>query len=538
MTGARGQGPGAGAPGRGFLVAAGALGLALLTFFQFPGHTWLQQDTQIYAPILEHRYDPAVLANDPVAQHPHVAFTLYDEVAIGLRRATGLGFREVLEAQQVAARALGIWGLWMLAESLGLALGPAFAAAALCSLGASIAAPAVLTLEYEPSPRAIAVPLLFGAMGLAARGRWMAASLAGSAAFLYHPPSTLPFWPVFLVLAAWRRRWDILAPPVAAAALLLAAARIGGGGDTQFFARLKASEEYLQRLRAAYVWVSMWPAARILHELLLAVLAAGAWARIRAKTSKEASVLLLALAGIGLASMPVSWLLLDRMKWSLVPQIQPMRALLFVALAAQLLAAAAGLRARGLEAFAWFAVAFLIPVQAVWTEPWNLRRTAVALALAGLCAAARDFRGWRWEPAAVLGAFFVLPAAGGVVNYPNLHTPELAGLSAWARAATPRDSVFLFADAGRGLASGIFRAEALRAVYVDWKSGGQVNYLKGFGEEWWLRWRQTLARGFRPDDWPRYSELGIGYVVLQRPAPDGMRKPVFTNSRYLVYRVQ
>ena len=26
--------------------------LALLTFFQFPGHTWLQQDTQIYAPVL------------------------------------------------------------------------------------------------------------------------------------------------------------------------------------------------------------------------------------------------------------------------------------------------------------------------------------------------------------------------------------------------------------------------------------------------------------------------------------------------------
>ncbi|HLH20608.1 MAG TPA: hypothetical protein VKX45_25495 [Bryobacteraceae bacterium] len=539
MTGAGVPEARAAGRGRGLAVAAAAVALALLTFFQFPGHTWLQQDTQIYAAILEHRYDPAVLANDPLAQHPHVAFTLYDEIAIALRRATGLGFREVLEAQQIAARALGIWGLWMLAESLGLALWPAFAAAAVCSLGASIAGPAVLTFEYEPSPRAFAVPLLFCAMGLAARGRWMAASVAGSAAFLYHPPTTLPFWPVFFALAARRRQWSALAPPAAAAALLLAAARIEGDGNAQFFAGLGAFEEHLQRLRAPYVWVSMWPAARIAHEILLAGIAAGAWARVRAKASREASVLLLALAAMGLASMPVSWLLLERMKWSLVPQIQPMRALLFVALAAQLLAAVAGLRARGwLPAFAWLAVAFLIPVQAVWTEPWEPRRTAVALALAGLCAAARGFRGWRAELAPIFAAFFLFPTAGGVANYPKLHTPELAQLSAWARAATPRDSVFLFADAGRGLAPGIFRAEALRAVYVDWKSGGQVNYLKDFGGEWWFRWQQTLARGFRPDDWPRYSGLGIRYVVFETPAPGVVGTPVFTNSRYLVYRVQ
>src|ERR1019366_8508439 len=28
------------------------------------GHTWLQQDSQIYVPILEHLRDPAVLRND------------------------------------------------------------------------------------------------------------------------------------------------------------------------------------------------------------------------------------------------------------------------------------------------------------------------------------------------------------------------------------------------------------------------------------------------------------------------------------------
>src|SRR5215831_9662005 len=117
-----------------FATASFCLALALLTFFQFPGHTWLQQDTQIFTPILEHLEDPSLLRNDLVAQHPHVAFTLYDEAARGLSRATGIGFRTVLQAQQIATRALGIWGLFLMAEALGLALAPALAVAAIASL--------------------------------------------------------------------------------------------------------------------------------------------------------------------------------------------------------------------------------------------------------------------------------------------------------------------------------------------------------------------------------------------------------------------
>ena len=75
-------------------AGAAILAISLLHFFQFPGHTWLQSDTQIYAPILEHMWDPTVLGKDLIVQHPHVAFTLYDETAIALRKATGLDFRQ------------------------------------------------------------------------------------------------------------------------------------------------------------------------------------------------------------------------------------------------------------------------------------------------------------------------------------------------------------------------------------------------------------------------------------------------------------
>src|SRR5205085_1480669 len=161
-------------------AGAAVIGLSLLSFFQFPGHTWLQQDTQIYAPILEHQRDPALLRNDLLAQYPHDGFTLYDEIAIALRRITGVRFRGVLQFQQIVTRALGIWGLMLLAEAFGLATVPALVVAAICSLGVLVAGPMVLTVEYEPTPRAFAVPLILCAIGLAARGRYMAASIAAS----------------------------------------------------------------------------------------------------------------------------------------------------------------------------------------------------------------------------------------------------------------------------------------------------------------------------------------------------------------------
>jgi hypothetical protein len=523
------------------LATAGAcVALALLTFFQFPGHTWLQQDSQIYIPILEHLRDPAVLRNDLLVQHPHVAFTLYDETSLALRAVTGAGFREVLAAQQIVTRALGIWGLLLMAEALGLAFAPALLVATICSLGAAIAGPEVLTFEYEPTPRAFAVPLTVCAIGLAAHRRYLGAGVAAAAAFLFHPPTALPFWGVYLVFALWPHRersarLAALIPLTAAVALLWAAARAqSASGDAQrVFARLDSAQEFLQRMRTAYVWVSTWPAATIVHHLLILAILVAAFVRIRQAAGVPLRVLLLGLAALGALAMPLSWLLLEQFHWGLVPQVQPLRALLFLTFGMQFLTAAAGARAmaarRPAEALAWFALAYLLPLQPVLTGPFVWSRLNLALALAALTALA----GIRWAPVVALAAFFAIPMLGGVVNYPSLHTPDLAQLSAWARANTPRDAVFMFPDVNRGLAPGIFRSQALRAVYVDWKGGGQVNYVKDLGEQWWFRWRQT--RNFRPALLPQYTATGITYIVLQEPLA---RAPQFQNSTYLVYQLK
>ena len=150
-------------------VAAACVAISLLTYFQFPGHTWLQQDSQIYAPILERLSDPSVLKNEILAEKPHVAYTLYDETARALRAVMRLDFHGVLACEQVGAGVRHLGAVSAGAGDLrGGRAGPtedkvpralcALFIAAICSLGAVVAGPSVLTFEYEPTPRASRCP--------------------------------------------------------------------------------------------------------------------------------------------------------------------------------------------------------------------------------------------------------------------------------------------------------------------------------------------------------------------------------------------
>lgn len=539
---------------RRVLVTASICLLALLTYFQFPGHTYLQSDTQIYIPILENLWDRTVLANDLIVQHPHVSFTLYDEVALALRKLTGAPFREILSVQQIVYRALGIWGLYLAAESLGLSATLALLVTGIVSLGATISGPAVLTFEYEPVPRGFAVPLLFLGIGLTAQGRWITAGIAGAVAFLMHPPTAYPFWLVYLLIAAWpakpyvmRARLYAFIPLIAALVVLWIASQMQGGATQaqMFFARLDPAQERLQRMRASYNWVSIWIENWLPHYLALYAATLAATRRLWTVASIPMRCLAVGLPAIGLLSLPLSYLSLEKMRWALIPQFQPMRAVLFITAMAMFLGAAAACEAarknRYWEAGLWFALVYLIPVNnKVWQIP-SVNRVALVLLLSALACVTclLEVRRHYWAgltaAAVVTSAFFVIPALGKVSNYPSIHNADLDRLAAWARASTPEESVFLFPDAKQELAPGIFRAEALRAVHVDWKGGGQVNYFKDLGEEWWRRWAILMTTPFRSGDPGEYARLGIDYIVLKSEHRLGGQVPVFENARFAVY---
>lgn len=569
-------------------VAAGAAicGLALLTFFQFPGHTWLQQDMQIYAPILEHLRDPGALDRDLVVQYPHVSFTLYDELALGVQRATGLDFKHVLGAEQIVCRALGIWGIFLMATAAGLDTWAALLAASIFSLGAMIAGPSVLTFEYEPTPRALAIPLLLCAIGMVSRKRYTAAGIAAAAAFLIHPPSTVPFWIALLCISfslrtslrtavpspalprpalvverghrgvssmagksmrliglggrfAAGRAWPAWAALLCAIAVITVAAHLQPGlrEQQEFFTRLTPQQEGVQRMRTAYNWISIWWRGLLPQYVALYALAMLAYARVKAYLTPELRVCSVILPAMGMLSMPLSYLLLERLKWSLVPQLQPMRVLLYVTAFTVILGSVAALKAtRILESAAWLALVYYIPMRVQLFDAPTLRLALTAIGLSAFTAAALRLP----RPAlAIAGAlaFFIIPGIGGVSNYPNLHTGEIADLSHWARDNTPRAAMFLFPDAGHLLYPGLFRVDAMRAVYVDWKSGGQVNYLKDFAGEWGTRWDAMNREGFGAAAIPCYRSLGIDYLVLRQVHRLPGIEPVYGNSQYAVYRI-
>ena len=537
------------------LIVLFALALLTLVNWQyFPGHTWLQSDTQIYVPIFERLEDPTALPNDIVATRPHTSWTIYDEVTLGLRAATGLGFEEVLFAQQILFRFLGLLGVFLLAHSCGLRTAGALFVAATFGLGAVINGPAVLTFEYEPVPRGFAVMLLMAAIGFGSKERWNVAEVLAGVATLYHPPTTAPFWACTLLWWLVRRdayeRLRLLAWALGAAVVLLISAQMQEGTtETQkLFGRVDQHLETLQRLRGAYNWVGMWPASWFWQYPFLFAVVVGAWWRLKATLSPKVKWFSLALPLFGLAMMPVSYLLLDVGKWILVPQYQPARAVLFVTAFAVILASVAGWRAasckRWWEAAGWMFIVYAVPVNGRVLELFYgvgdsliLKRLLIVLALAG----AASVLAWLVQtraPAAVVIAMalplILLPTLAQVRNYPNLHEPDLYELAAWARANTAKDAVFQFADAGHSLAPGIFRAEAIRTLYVDWKSGGQVNMLRKFAVEWGDRWKAVKQAEPPIMMLEQYAALGIDYVVVSPShVPVGV-EPVWQSERWAV----
>lgn len=504
------------------LAFAGLAAFALLGYFVFPGYTYLQSDTQIYLPMLERATDPAALSNDIIATHPHLRYTMFDEVAVGLKRATGADFEPILGVLQFVGRLLGLYGVFLLGTAAGLEVSAALFLAGLFGLGTVIIGPAVLTVEYEPIPRGMALPLLLLAIGWSGHHRWLAAGIALGVAFLIHPPTVWPVWLVVAGYAIWRRHFALFWGLGGAVTALFIASRfqVGETEAQAFWATIPPDLEALQRMRASYVWVGQWKAEWWLQHTILLAIALGAWWRIRAALNPALRMILLALPLVGAASVLVSYILLDVAKWIVIPQVQPARALLWVSAAAILNGTIAAVHARHWgERFGWLLAPFWLPGNGLW---W-----LAAPAAAGLRT--------RWAWAMIPVALCAYPYLGGVRNYPDLHTPELAELSTWARQNTRLEAVFHFPDAGLALYPGIFRARALRAVWVDRKGGGQVNFAYGLAQEWWRRYDATIGRAYEPQPLPTYRALGADYVVLQKQHARPHDQPLFENQGYAVY---
>jgi hypothetical protein len=568
-----------------------------LSYFQYPGHTYLVSDTQIYVPMLERFENPTLFARDPMVIRAHTTWTFFDEIAVGFRKLTRSQLETALGLLHFFARWCLLIGIFMIARAMGLEDLPAAACAGIYALGGLVQGPSVLLVEYEPVPRAFALgPAVLG-IGLAAEHRFAAAGAAGAAALALHGTTSVPFWIIlgaFLLAAPsgsitpGNRLWPFLSLGSALLALKIAAPwQLGVSEPQTLLGRLDADWEGLARLRSPYVFVDLWSRAYFWQYGLMFIAAAAAYWRLRKRMSKELRFFAVGLAFLAVLSLPVSYLLLEKWKWALVLQWQPLRSLLFLQMLTILLALALAMelscrRADSAGASFWAALAIasaidsrllfaLTPAAAGCLGRWPIRAAGIALAVASawlrpfgitlwtaplrreLCvvlllsvllagAAALHFRsrlGGLGVVLAVGSAFFIVPGRAQFRWSGEPINRDLAVLSDWARGSTDGNAVFLFPDSpASSIDPGVFRARAERALYTDWKSGGQINFFRDFARLWGERWRQALAEPFHPEQLVRLRQAGVDYIVLQSAEAGPALPLAFTSGAYRVYRLK
>lgn len=518
--------------------------LSALGYFAFPGHSYLQADTQIYVPMMERIYNPALFTNDPMVTHPHLALTAYDEIAVFLRNYAGLNFENGLKFQQMVFRVCAAAGLLLIALRLGLALpGAFFATGAVILLG-------LASTEPEPVARSFAFGLLLLGVGLSLEGRFLAAGIAGGLGFLIHPTTMGPFWAAAAFVVLRRSARPILLAPLLPAAgvlLVLMHFQTGGTEPIDFFRRTDPFQETLQRQYMIFTFVSQWDAKKVLDCLFQCSVVAACFWRLRDRLRPPLRDWLWGFAALGVLSIPFSWIVLDQLHWAMAGAWDPLRTLVFITVLASLLSATCGIFAarerHWWEALPWFAIALALPVKnflATWfVNPWLI---VLVLALAGASAAgawwAGRTRGMTLVAAGVL-PFLAFPASGLVRPPAPVDSPELRQLAAWAQTTTDETAVFLFADEGSYGGSGPFRARALRSVYVDYEGRGLVNYFPQFSAEWARRWRDVHSGHWLAGaaDFQDLADRHIDFLVLRKEHAIPGRQAQFSNSHYVVYQV-
>lgn len=518
--------------------------MAVESALVFPGRSYLQSDTQIYIPLFEHLRDASLLQRDLLLEGAHLSYTIYDEVTLGLNRVTRLDFEWILLGQQVWFRFLGVVGAFLLARACGLGEWASWVVSGVLWMGAFVYGPAIITTEYEPVPRGYAVGLAVFALG--ARGAGWSPWLAGTAlgvAVLYHAPAV---WPILLVTLLLRD-WKVLGPVGGAAVLLLLAGKMQAGvvQAQPFFSVVSEAHRKIQMMRAPYNWLELWLPRYFWTFVLTGGMAVLAERRLRESLPQAVRAYFRWLPWIGVATIPLSYVLLERMGWALFPQLQPMRAMLYCHLFCQWLGAIVAMQEMRERRWVRAALWLLLPLSLafrgdllLFNEAKVLSQMVLTAALFVVCWLATQSYARRLAPALLLVPFLFAWKGDGAP--PKLETADLRATAQWARSQSDKNAMFFFPDLGRKPEPGIFRARAARAVYACWKQGGQVNYFEGYAQKWHERWTNLLAKGHAAMDYEDLRRRGIDYLVLTKEQPKENLPEVYRapGGAYRVYQLR
>ena len=543
---------------RASLLCLAIFAAAWLEFEIFPGHSYLEGNTQLYVPMLERIDAPGLLSRDLVATNPTLSLTAYDEATLLLHGAAHQTFRRALLGQQVIFRVAALLGIFLLARATGLSHLFAFVVAAIVNLGTTLAGPAVFFTDREPLPGPFAFALTLLAMGLLTQETPLLAAVAGGLAFLYDPVMAAPFWGV-LLFAFWidkemRRLVRPMLPILLVFVLLLAnLAQLQPSTVSEpISASIPRHLAVFQHTYAPQLYIQSWPSGELYQLLALCVLDCGLRSVAGRCSLVRSAASVFGTAACGLLSIPISYALLDLSHFAWVARLQPTRTLLFSAAAAALLFGLAGMRAilrrSASEALGWFFLLFALPASRGLfdflqiTDRQRLSQFAIAIALAALTTGL--LLSFATSAARVL--VLAAPAIGalalsqtpGLKPAPIPFLPSIAELAVWADANTWGSSVFLFADSSRAAYPGVFRAESRHALWVDWKSAQGVIYSESAARSWQERWQDTFADNFSTGHLETMLRSPIDYYVLRRQHQLTNARHAFINANFVVYEAE
>jgi hypothetical protein len=481
------------------LVLAGLAAITLFQFFVFPGHSWLSAqtsvpDTKIYVPMMERLAAPGFLSRDLVATHPAFAYTVYDEATLFVRKLVRVDFQRALEIQQIAFRFAAVAGVFLLGRAARLNRGLALAAALLANFGSWVPGAEVAVIDRDPVPYAFATGAVVLAAGLLATHRPLSAGLAGGIGLLYDIRIAAAFWVVVLIAAtasrSSRRLMRATLPVLLIFVLLLAnlAQLQPGVAEPQMpWAKIPAAIGMIRRFRSPELFVHLWGWPAFAVCVLVAALCGWAVLKMWRRLEEPARWMFAGLPVAGFLSVPFSLILLDWLRFEAVPLWQP-AALLVI--------------------------------------PLSFCVTACAIG----CLDAMREKNWL-HVASFLAVVGLLPLL--TPGQPSGHVTD--GLSTWALANTWGGSMFLFPDAGRSIDPAVFRAKSKRAVWVDWDTGKLANQSESFADEWYRRWQDTMEGAYSTNRLARLLSLPIDYYVVARGHALESVRPVFADSRFVVY---
>jgi hypothetical protein len=541
---------------RSLLLGLAILAVVYIEYEIYPGHSFLQGETQIYVPVLERLDSPGFLVRDLVATHPQVTYTIYDEATLFLHKATGLSLERSLEWQQFLFRVAAATGIYMLVLSTRVNRLLALTLTSIVCLGALLPGPAAAFPDREPVPREFAFGLVLLAAGWLVTEKPLLSGLSGGLALAYCPSIASVFWvPVALGYVFDRRLRPLFRPSLTVLLVFilllanLAQLQPGIAEAQPFFRPISRSWEAVQKRTAGTAWVSLWAGQQIWHYLAIWVCGLWATARIWTKLNLQTRYFLLILPLLGVLSVPASWLFLEGLRWPIAAQVQPARALLYTVSFSAVTCAIAGLWAvqelRLREAASWF---FLLFANTLSEGVLNVLRITGLRHLLEFCAAGLLACGLAFlihqflqhksplifvAPLVAVLCSFLMNGVGSAGT-----TESIAEVAAWAESSTWGSSMFLFPDAQRALYPGVFRARSRRALYVDWGGRGVSTIFESFATEWWKRWGQTMAGSFRAGKLQDMLEYPIDYYVLKRANMLRTVRPVFATREYLVYDAQ